>query len=235
MSLDPRLLPKYVRKELAALTVEAAMVPDVVESEPGVWHITADNGRVRVVSVYSRAQACNGAAHNWVSATLAIDGAEPVPIHRLDDVGDAFHAPDDVVAGRPVRPAAVASWTAPTPVRAAYKALHAALCPPDTLVWGSPVAVGRIGRRWVLAADAAHASLRIHWYLHNGSWAHAQERPAELVVHGVDRSAELAGDLDRVPAFLTSAALPCTAGGTPAGPAATATSVQVRGTVVRRE
>lgn len=230
--VDPRLAPKYVRKDLGALAAETGVEPGVSQSEPGTWHITADNGRVQLVSTYSREHASPGGVHNWVCATVTIDGVSR-PVDRLFAVGDAFSCPDDVLAGRPPRPVAVASWTAPRPVRDALKAFRPAFASDDAS-WGPTLIVGRIGSRWVVAADTDRLSLRVHFGLTpRGQWTLPLHRGIELIVDGVDRTAEVASDMNRAASLMSSAMAPADPGA-PRGAAVTPTSVQVRTTVVRR-
>lgn len=231
--VDPRLAPKYVRKELAHLAAETGVEPVVSQSEPGTWHITADNGRVQLLSTYNREHACPDGVRNWVSATLTIDGV-PRPVANVHDVGDAFFCPDDVLAGRPPRPVAVAAWTAPEPARAALKAFRPAFASDDAS-WGSALIVGRIGSRWVVAADTDRLSLRVHFGLTpRGQWALPKHRGIELFVDGVDRTAEVAGDMNRAASVMSSAMASADPQGAPRSAAVTPTSVQVRTTIVRR-
>lgn len=231
--VDPRLAPKYVRKELAGLAAETGVQPVVSQSEPGTWHITADNGRVQLLSTYSREHASPDGVHNWVSAILTIDGM-PRPVADVHAVGAAFSCPDDVLAGRPPRPVAVAAWTAPESARAALKAFRPAFAAADPSS-GSTLIVGRIGSRWVVAADTDRICLRVHFGLSpRGQWTLPRHRGIELFVDGVDHTAEVAGDMNRVAAVMSGAMASAGPQGAARGAAVTPTSVQVRTTVVRR-
>lgn len=240
VGVDRRAVPKGVIKDAQQIGEWAGgRAPVITQPEPGLWRLTVRSDRVEMVASYSKVT--GRAKYNWwLGTTVRIDDGTPTAVSYIEDVMRAFADPDgtSTVKGMP-QPTGVDLTDVPGMVRKCHQVLTDTLVAPLTAVAvtdaGVPVVrVGRIGRRWVITLDTDRITLHLRFYRDGGAesttWLMGK---VQVVLDGVDRSAEVDGDLGK--ALALAGGLPAaTDDRTTRGVATTANSVVVRSTKVIR-
>jgi hypothetical protein len=202
--LTPPLLPRYVARIYRQLQEATGDTP-ATERIGTTWRLTMDNDRVRMTVDYAR----NGRGYwRWSTSTLTVDG-QACPLARdfdhfvkiyLGTDGAAASEPDGPVAPHPLPPEADIS-DAPTIVAISYDRMSKALG--DRAL---TLHTDRDGRRWIIALASPDNSRYMRCtYVRYGSKGWFPEQRVVLVIDGVDRSDEIAGNISKAMALMAAA------------------------------
>lgn len=221
--IDTDGLPKQVRRTVRALAQHLGLDPVVTAPQDGTWLVAVATERVEITVTFARARS---GQTGQTGSTLSVDGTPRELANNYTQLAWIFANPDGTRDLGPL-PEAVPMEDAPRIVRDEF-GLFARHLPPEYLRLGR-----NEGGQWVIAISMPQAEFRMRYQRKGKGW----RTYTDLVLDGVDRTHEFAGDIKKIIAALLgstadSPAAPPSTGSV--APSTRANSVEVRrATVIR--
>lgn len=218
MSEIPRGVQSYV-DDLR----EVGLEPDV-EQLPDRWRIsvTSDHAEMRLELRRSPA-----GSWKWAGSSLTVDGRPQPIVKGAADLARIFREANgeaELATAEPM-PTAAPRGIVPPIVQQQYYVLARRISDDQT-----PVLLRRIGKEWVVGFDTDRASFRMYFArIKSGRYS----IDFEVIVDGVNRSAEAGGDLAQALALMAPAGLPASTPTVGSSTGRTNSAETRKGTVMR--
>ena len=185
---EPRIVADMARK----LHRDTGREPDVVMLPGRLWRLTLENERVHLTVDYRSRRP--GGSTRWAGSTLTVDGESRPLAQNYEHFVEIFRNPGMKGELAPIPPGGDIT-EAPAVVRGFYEKNQRAGI--------YDLRAGFDGDRWVIGLDHPRGGLRFTFRCGlNGKWGADPAAPMQVVIDGIDRTAETAGDLENALALL---------------------------------
>jgi hypothetical protein len=179
-------VPKFIQAEMDEIDEATKLETTALEVEAGLWRIALSTKRVAFTIDFRHK---GGGRFDWAHSTLAVDG-QPRPLAKdVHHLASIFHDPDQR-AHFQAMPPACSPKGAPALVQHTYHMLR------NRFKDGASVRLGRTSRHWIVEFMTDRATLRMNFVHQKKSCILDGETPLQVSVDGIDKTAEVDGNLE---------------------------------------
>ncbi|WP_431881711.1 hypothetical protein [Micromonospora chalcea] len=198
---DQMYVPPAVQEELDEIVHATGGRGEIERRADRRYRIIVSNDRCRVTVDLKMT---GPGRWGWGGSTLTVDGQQHPLVPGTHELGRLFRDPDgyDAAEAPPegeldAMPPAREPGEAPVIVAQQFRTLH------DRLGEGAEVTLGAEGDVWVIGVDGPRGGIRLRYReQRRDRWGMDQQRPLQIVVDGLDRTAEAKGDLAKALALM---------------------------------